>query len=152
MLQISWHIKPFEKLTLTELYEILALRTEVFIVEQNCPFQDADGEMDYKSHHFLGKNAENQIVAYTRILPPSLAFEYASIGRVVNSPKIRGQKLGKILFEQSISALYKLYGKVPIQIGAQYYLLNFYKSFGFEICSEIYLEDGIEHIEMLKMP
>lgn len=152
MTQINWILKPFDNLTLKELYEILALRTEVFVVEQNCPFQDQDGKKDYQSFHLIGKNIDNELVAYSRILKPGLAFEYASIGRVVNSPKYRGQNIGKILMEESIKTVYDLYGKVPIQIGAQYYLLKFYEAFGFNICSEIYLEDNIEHIEMVKMP
>jgi ElaA protein len=151
-MEINWACKPFLELTTTEIYEILALRSEVFVVEQNCVFHDMDGKKDFESFHLFGKTIDNQIVAYTRILPANLAFKYASIGRVVNSPKLRGKGIGKILMEKSIESLYQIYGKVPIEIGAQYYLKSFYESFGFVISSEIYLEDDIEHIEMIKMP
>jgi ElaA protein len=152
MIQIKWISKEFLALTLTELYEILALRTEVFIVEQNCPFQDQDGKKDFKAIHLLGIDATNQLVAFSRILPPGVSYIEASIGRVVCSPTVRGLGIGKILMEKSIEVLYEAFGIVPIKIGAQYYLKVFYESFGFQKTSEIYLEDGIEHIEMVKMP
>ncbi len=151
-MEIIWFYKSFQELTATEIYEILALRSEVFVVEQNCVFQDMDGKKDFESIHLFGKTIDNQLVAYTRILPANLAFKYASIGRVANSPKLRGKGIGKLLMEKSIETLYKIFGKVPIEIGAQYYLKSFYESFGFVISSEIYLEDDIEHIEMIKMP
>ncbi len=151
-MEINWFYKSFQELTATEIYEILALRSEVFVVEQNCVFQDMDGKKDFESIHLFGKTIDNQIVAYTRILPANLAFKYASIGRVANSPKLRGKGIGKLLMGKSIETLYKIFGKVPIEIGAQYYLKSFYESFGFVISSEIYLEDDIEHIEMIKMP
>lgn len=151
MVQINWLSKKFEELTVYELYDLLALRTEVFVVEQNCPFQDQDGKKDFKAIHLLGKNIDNQLIAYTRILPVGLAYTEASIGRVVSSSKYRGQGIGKILMQKSIEILYESFGEIPIKIGAQYYLKKFYESFGFEQTSEIYLEDGIEHIEMVKM-
>ncbi len=151
-MDIRWACKTFQELELDELYGILALRTEVFIVEQNCPFQDTDGKKDFNSLHFFGKNTDNQIIAYTRLLPAGLAYSEASIGRVVSAPSVRGHGFGKILMQKSIEMLYKQFGIVPIRIGAQLYLKIFYESFGFEKAGEIYLEDGIEHIEMVKMP
>lgn len=151
-MELNWCCKAFHDLDLEELYGILALRTEVFIVEQNCPFQDADGKKDFNSLHFFAKNTDNQIIAYTRLLPTGLAYAEASIGRVVSSPKYRGKGFGQILMQKSIETLFEKFGKMPIRIGAQLYLKKFYESFGFEKAGEIYLEDGIEHIEMLKMP
>ena len=150
-MEIKWVCKRFDDLSLKELYEILALRTEVFVVEQNCLFQEQDGEKDFKSMHLFGKNTDNQIVAYSRLLPEGLAFHEASIGRVINAPKYRGLGIGRELMKQSILKLYAYFGYGEIRIGAQYYLRNFYESFGFEIDGEIYYDDGIEHIEMIKM-
>lgn len=151
-MDINWVCKTFDQLTLEELYALIALRTEVFIVEQHCPFQDQDGKKDFLSFHFLGKDVNNQLIAYTRLVPKGLAYSEMSIGRVVSSPAFRGKGVGKILMEKSIEQLYDLYGKLPIRIGAQFYLKSFYESFGFIKAGEIYLEDGIEHIEMVKMP
>ncbi len=149
-MNIHWYYKHFRNLTTTELYQILQLRCEVFIVEQNCPFQDLDGK-DYKCHHLMGfDRATQQIVAYTRLVPPGISYEEASIGRVVTSPSARKAGLGKELMQTSITIVQELYGGMPIKIGAQLYLKGFYESFGFEVCSEIYLEDGIEHIEMYR--
>ena len=129
-----------------ELYLILQLRNEVFVVEQNCVFQDADGKDPYCRHlmGFLG----DSLAAYTRIVPPGVSYPEASIGRVVTSPKERKNGFGKSLMEKSIEMVYLYHGKVPIRIGAQYYLKKFYEFLGFQQTSGIYLEDGIEHIEM----
>jgi ElaA protein len=148
-MQIQWSLKKFEELTPFQVYEILQLRNEVFVVEQNCVFQDAD-DKDQGSYHLLGSH-ENKLAAYTRIVPPGLIYEEASIGRVVTSPAVRRSGTGKSLMKESISSVFKLFGNRPIKIGAQLYLKAFYQSFGFEQVSEIYLEDGIEHIYMLKI-
>lgn len=144
---INWVLKKFDDLTPHELYAILQLRNEVFVVEQNCVFQDADNK-DQQSWHYMGwKDAH--LIAYIRIVPPGVAYQYASIGRVVNSSKARGTGIGKKLMQSGIAKTYELFGKVPIKIGAQLYLKKFYESLGFKQTSEIYLEDGIEHIEMM---
>jgi ElaA protein len=147
-MQIDWIVKPFEQLTPLELYSVLQLRNEVFVVEQNCVFQDAD-DKDQISNHHMGFY-QGKLVAYTRLVPAGAAYEQASIGRVVTSPAVRKEGAGKQLMQQSIQALYRLWGEQPIKIGAQLYLQRFYESFGFKKISEIYLEDGIEHIYMLK--
>lgn len=147
-MKVTWSLKKFEELTPLELYAILQLRNEVFVVEQNCAYQDADNK-DLLSFHFMGWS-DNKLVAYTRIIPPGISYEEASIGRVVNSPSVRGDGIGRSLMLQSISQLYSLFGNVPIKIGAQLYLQKFYTSLGFIQSSEVYLEDGIEHIEMTK--
>jgi ElaA protein len=147
-MNIIWSLKPFEQLSLQELYSILQLRIEVFIVEQNCPFQDADNK-DQKSYHLMGWQ-ENRLCAYTRIVPPGISYEFPSIGRVVTSPAARKGGLGRLLMQQSIIETEKLYGRQSIRIGAQFYLKKFYESLGFAQSSDSYLEDGIEHIEMTR--
>jgi ElaA protein len=147
-MQIRWLLKKFENLTPAELYAILQLRIEVFIVEQNCVFQDAD-DKDQPSYHLMGWH-NSILIAYTRIIPAGAFYKEASIGRVVSSPSVRGTGTGRLLMQESITTLYNLYGKTCIKIGAQLYLKKFYESFGFEQVSDVYLEDGIEHIYMLK--
>ncbi|MBB6005076.1 GNAT family N-acetyltransferase [Arcicella rosea] len=149
-MNIHWYLKHFRDLTTIELYQILQLRNEVFIVEQNCPFQDLD-DKDLISFHFIGFDTSSQkIVAYTRLIAPGISYEEASIGRVVTSPLARGGGFGKTLMFKSIEMMEEIFAGSPIRIGAQLYLKQFYESFGFQQVSEIYLEDGIEHIEMLR--
>ena len=146
---IQWMLKKFEELSAIELYKIMQLRNEVFVVEQNCVYQDADNK-DISSWQFMGWDNE-KLVAFTRLLPPGLAYEQASIGRVVTSPSARGSGIGKELMQQSIKEIKDLFGEVPIKIGAQLYLQKFYTALGFVQTSEIYLEDGIQHIEMVRL-
>ena len=140
---------PFDQLTPRELYDIMALRQEVFIVEQNCPYLDADGK-DPHCWHLTGRNDGGKLVCYTRLLPKGLAYDdYISIGRVVSSPSARGTGAGKILMQRSIELCIHLFGNQPIKIGAQSYLLKFYEGFGFRSTGEEYLEDGIPHTKMI---
>lgn len=145
---MNWSLKKFEELTPHELYAIIQLRNEVFVVEQNCVYQDADNKDRY-SFHLMGWKGD-KLVAYTRLIPAGTAYKEPSIGRVVTSPSSRRTGAGRELMERSIDAIYKLFGKQPIRIGAQLYLKKFYSSLGFEPAGGIYLEDGIEHIEMVK--
>lgn len=145
---MNWVLKKFEELTPAELYAILQLRNEVFVVEQNCIFQDADNK-DQPSFHLMGWDAD-RLVAYTRIVPPGIIYPEPSIGRVVTAPAARRKGLGKELMVETINQIEKLYRKIPIRIGAQRYLIPFYESFGFVIDGETYLEDGIPHVEMIK--
>ncbi len=145
---IKWVFKKFDDLTPRELYSILQLRNEVFVVEQNCVFQDADNK-DQASCHLMGWN-NKILVAYARIIPAGVVYELPSIGRVVTSPVARRNGTGKILMEESIEVIKKLFGNVSIKLGAQLYLKNFYESFGFIQSSDMYLEDGIPHIEMIR--
>jgi len=141
--------KPFDELTLHELYAFLKLRQEVFIVEQNCPFTDAD-DRDQKGWHLMGYDTQN-LVVYARILPKGVPYEgYVSIGRILSSPQARGKGYGKVLVQTAIQETYRLLGENDIKIGAQLYLQHFYESFGFESISEHYLEDGIPHLGMIK--
>ena len=146
-MQLQWTVKKFEELTVHELYKIMQLRMEVFIVEQQCTFLDAD-DNDQKAWHLCAWN-EEKLVAYTRLFAPGIIYREAAIGRVVNAAAERGTGIGKALMERSILAVYQLFGRVPIKIGAQLYLKKFYESFGFLQDSDIYLEDKIEHIKMI---
>ena len=147
-MQIDWVLKKFDELTPLQLYIVLQLRNAVFVAEQACVFQDAD-DKDQESYHLMGFDG-SMLVAYTRLLAPGLGYEQASIGRVVTASSVRRYGVGKLLMQHSIAAIYKLFGTEPIKIGAQRYLKNFYESFGFKQIGDMYLEDGIEHIYMLK--
>lgn len=145
---IKWTCKSFDELNLREWYNISMLRQQVFIVEQYCPYLDADGK-DLKAHHLIGENQNGELLAYARLLPINISYENkASIGRIVASDKARGTGIGKELLEKSIEWMQKLYGTTPIKIGAQGYLEKFYHKFGFQTVSDVYLEDGIPHIDM----
>jgi len=143
----TWSCKKFEALTTRELYAILRLRSEVFVVEQNCVFLDMDNK-DLYCYHLMGWEG-GELLGYSRVLNAGISYEESSIGRIVSSPAARGRGIGRELLVQSIDTLYTLFGKQDIRIGAQYYLKKFYESFGFVQKGDIYLEDGIEHIEML---
>jgi ElaA protein len=144
---ICWTLKTFSELTPHELYDILRLRSEVFVVEQQCIFLDMD-DRDQQAHHLQGR-FQDELIASVRILPPGLAYPEASIGRVVGSPRHRGKGAGKQLMEKALAATISLYGPNPIKIGAQQYLKKFYEDLGFEQCSDTYLEDDIPHIKMI---
>ena len=143
----NWVCKKFSELTTEELYSILRLRSEIFVVEQNCVFLDMDNKDQCCDHIMYWE--ENKLLAYARIVPPGISYRESSIGRIVSSPAARGRGIGKELLTQSIETLYRLHGKRVIRIGAQYYLKKFYETFGFEQTGDLYLEDGIQHIEML---
>lgn len=146
---IMWQCKSFNELSNEELYKILQLRIEVFAVEQNVVYQDCDNK-DFDSYHFTGSQ-NNILLAYSRILPPGIAYpEAASIGRVVTPLLARGQSLGKKLFEKSLEQLYVLFGNVTVIISAQAYLVKFYEGFSFTTKGGVYIEDTIPHITMIK--
>ena len=144
---MEWTIKQFQDLTLDELYAILYLRTAVFVVEKACPYQEVDNK-DQESYHLLGQD-NGDVVAYARLLPPGLSFHQASIGRVLVAPSHRGQGLGQQLMARSLAFLVEELGQKRIQLSGQTYLEAFYKSFGFQPISDMYLEDDIPHKDML---
>ncbi|MFD1602873.1 GNAT family N-acetyltransferase [Flavobacterium artemisiae] len=144
----SYSIKSFDELTNHEMYDMLRLRSEVFVVEQNCPYLDLDNK-DQKSFHLL-YYVDNQFAGCTRLLPKGVSYQEISIGRVVITPSHRGLGLGVKLMEASISGCEEKFGKGSIRIGAQYHLSKFYQSLGFVEQGEVYDEDGIPHIEMLR--
>lgn len=145
---INWQLKAFSNLSTEELYALLKLRSEVFVVEQNCVFLDMDNK-DQQCLHLLGWQS-NQLAACARIVPAGISFAEASIGRVVTAPFARGIGLGRELMQMAMDKLYHLYGQVPVYIGAQQHLQAFYASLGFKATGQPYDEDGIMHVEMLK--
>jgi len=141
-------IKNFKELTTQDLYYLLQLRSEVFVVEQDCVYQDIDGK-DQKALHVLGYK-EGKLVAYTRIFKPGDYFAKSSIGRVVVLESERHNYYGNVIMKASIKAVEKHYNETIIKISAQTYLIKFYTSLGFTTTGEEYLEDGIPHIAMLR--
>ncbi|GLU43251.1 GNAT family N-acetyltransferase [Allomuricauda sp. NBRC 101325] len=141
-------VKTFDELTTPELYQILRLRSEVFVVEQDCVYQDVDNK-DQKALHVLGTK-NGILVAYTRIFKPGDYFENASIGRVVVAQDQRKYGFGKLIMEASLATIDEKFPNEQIEISAQSYLLKFYTELGFSAFGEEYLEDGIPHKRMLK--
>ncbi|TDQ28671.1 GNAT family N-acetyltransferase [Tenacibaculum caenipelagi] len=145
---MNFTIKKFQELTTSELYELLQLRSEVFVIEQDCVYQDLDGK-DVKALHVLGEK-EGKIVAYTRLFNSGEYFDTPSIGRVVVKESERKYGYGHDLIKASIKAIVDSYSETTITISAQTYLQKFYESHGFKQVGEEYLEDGIPHIRMIK--
>lgn len=143
---INWITRKFDELTLDELYSILQLRNEVFIVEQNCVYNDTDGK-DQSAWHLMAIDGD-KLIAYTRILPPGISYSDPAIGRVVTAPSKRRSGLGRELMKRSIEACETLFGKSSITLNAQVYLQSFYESLGFIVVGEEYLDDEIPHIRM----
>lgn len=149
---MEFKIKQFLELSVSELYQILQLRSEVFVVEQDCVYQDLDFK-DQKALHILGFNpetSEDKVIAYTRIFKPGDYFENASIGRVVVKQNERKRSFGHELMRVSIATIKDEFHQEKITISAQFYLKKFYESHGFIQIGETYLEDGIPHIRMDK--
>jgi len=141
-------IKKFKDFTVNELYDVLQLRSEVFVVEQDCVYQDIDGK-DQNALHIIGKK-EGKVVAYTRCFKPGYYFEEAAIGRVVVTMDQRKYGYGHDIMKASINAIKKEFETEKIKLSAQTYLIKFYESHGFKTIGEGYLEDGIPHIAMVK--
>ncbi len=147
---VEWSHKAFADLTPAELYDILQLRQDVFVVEQQCAYEDADGLDRMATHLYAVHRA--LVVAYARIFRPGVRGDVAVIGRVVTAKAARGRGLGRELMRQAIATVERSYGPVPIRIGAQTYLQPFYESFGFVRDGEGYVEDGIPHLPMRRVP
>lgn len=145
---VRWRELPFDELSARDVYDLLALRQLVFVVEQRCAFLDADGR-DAAAIHLLGRGLGGELGLYARITPPGLVYPEPSIGRVVSHPTLRRLGLGRQLMAEAIARTRARFGQRPIRIGAQARLEAFYASFGFTVASERYDEDGIEHVEML---
>lgn len=153
---IVWQCRPWAELDREQLYGLLRLRAEVFVVEQNCPYQDLDGK-DRQGLHLWAEHAEHPLseggeaLATTRLLPAGVSYaEEVSIGRVVTASQARGTGLGKELMRRSLDALHGAWPGQDIRLSAQCYLEQFYRDFGFESVGESYLEDGIPHIAMVR--
>ena len=150
---MTWHCLAFNELSLTDLYDLMRLRQEVFVVEQSCVYLDADG-YDQNARHLLGRDGEGQLVACLRLFAPGVKYkefpDEASIGRVCTAALARGTGLGQELMRRGIAEAERLWPGSRIRISAQAYLLNFYGKLGFVPVSEPYDEDGIPHVEMLR--
>ena len=144
---MEWKLKKFDDLTLNELYEILKLRLEVFVVEQDCPYQDLDGKDQLSYHLFL--EDRGKIIAVSRILPEKVAYDEMAIGRVIVKKDYRNQGIARKMMVKAIDFIIKDLGKTKIRLSGQAYLINFYEDLGFKKISGEYLEDGIPHFEFL---
>ena len=145
---LEWKTKRFNELSVNELYDLLQLRSEVFVVEQNCVYQDVDFK-DQKALHLLGV-CDGKLMAYARLFDAKDYFENASIGRVVVNSSFRNKSFGNDLIQKAIQAIQINFGQTKITISAQLYLKKFYEFHGFNCIGEVYLEDNIEHIRMEK--
>lgn len=146
---INYKLYFYRELTLDQLYDVLQLRQEVFVVEQDCPYLDADGK-DQLSFHLLGYDDDRNLIAYTRLVPRGISYEdYASIGRVITAQSARGTGEGIQLMKKSMAAARQLWPELPIKISAQAHLATFYRKFGFVPTGEEYLEDDIPHVGMV---
>lgn len=148
-MDLKWKCVPFVELSLEELYAIIRLRNEVFVVEQNCVFQDADNK-DQFCHHLMAWDG-NTLAAYARLVPPGVIYDEVSIGRVITSKPYRGAGTGRKLMHNAIVNSALIFGEKNIKIGAQLYLKKMYESFGFQQVGEAYIEDGIPHIYMYRI-
>ena len=143
---IRWRFARFDELTPREIHDLYRLRAAVFVVEQNCAFQDVDGA-DPRSFHLLG-SLDGELVAYARLLPAGVKFDEPSIGRVITAPSIRRTGMGRVLMDEAMRRARGLWPGQALRIGAQAHLERFYNAYGFRKSSEPYDEDGILHIEM----
>lgn len=144
------HTKKFDQLSAEQLYELMALRESVFVVEQECAYQELDN-FDQEATHILGYS-QNVLVAYARVLPPSTVYTECSIGRVLVQKEARNAGLGRKIFDVALTKAQKLYSDQIIKIQAQVYLEEFYASFGFKTISEPYPDWGIWHVDMILEP
>ncbi|WP_026707929.1 GNAT family N-acetyltransferase [Flavobacterium frigidarium] len=147
-MSLQWKIKPFDGLSVNELYDLLQLRSKIFVVEQNCVYLDLDGKDKVALHLFA--EFEGKIVAHARLFKAGISFDNASIGRVVVDADYRDRKWGHDLMREAIAGIASKFNETKITIGAQLYLKKFYESHGFIQSSEMYLEDDIPHIEMIR--
>lgn len=147
-MKLSWSSKAFGDLNTEELFELLKLRQSVFVVEQECAYPDID-HIDRIAMHLCGWH-DTELVAYARLVKPKATYSQASIGRVVVAPNARGQRLGRILMEEALRQTDRIFPNQPVKIGAQERLEKFYTGLGFIRTSEMYMEDGIPHIHMVR--
>tara|TARA_B100000508_G_scaffold24343_1_gene17484 strand:- start:15453 stop:15935 length:483 start_codon:yes stop_codon:yes gene_type:complete len=148
---LDWQYKYYTDLSLNELYDILALRAKVFVVEQNCPYQDLDGK-DKKSYHLICRNGKGQLVGTLRILPKGVAFKEIGFGRIVLDESERGVQQGHEMMKSAMNYCKAEFGDVPVYLSGQKHLEGFYEKHGFRSTGKEYLEDGIPHVEMCYTP
>lgn len=148
---LVWHSAEWPELSQDIWYAMAALRIEVFVIEQNCLYQDFDGK-DQHSRHVWAANEEGEILAYARIVAPGVSYDEPSIGRVVTAMQVRRDGVGRQLMVFTMKELERVYGKTSVRISAQSHLIKFYNEFGFHSVGVEYLEDGIPHTEMSYIP
>lgn len=146
---LEWTCKDWDSVGRDELYEALTLRQVVFCVEQSCAYLDCDG-YDVLALHLFGRDDDEHLVAYARIFAPGVKFAEASVGRVVTHPSVRGTGSGRLLMREAIARVRERFGPGPIRIAAQRHLERFYGELGFVRSGEPYVEDGIEHVDMVR--
>lgn len=146
---MKWTLKKFQDLSVQEFHDIVQLRLDIFVVEQNCPYLDLDGK-DEIAYHLFGTTDQGKIVAYTRLFAPGDYYDEAAIGRVVVHKEFRHEGLGFELMSRSVQQIESLFNTKNIRIGAQQYLRKFYESLGFIPTGENYIEDGIPHMYMIR--
>jgi len=151
MNNIQWNVQTFQELTLDQLFDVLKLRMDVFVVEQHCAYPELEEYDRYpETRHLSGRNASGQLLAYARILSPGLRYSEVNLGRFVVSADSRRQGIGHQLLQTALHGISRCWPGHAIKISAQDYLLAFYEQYGFIRMSEVYLEDGIPHVDMLK--
>jgi ElaA protein len=149
--EVCWRTSDLDSLGASGIYRLLRERVAVFIVEQDCPYQEVDG-LDDRATHLWAESSDGRILAYARILPPGVSFDEASIGRVLTTAAGRGLGLGRELMGRALAECASRYPGIGIRISAQQYLHRFYEELGFDTVKGPYLEDGIPHLEMLRTP
>lgn len=148
---LNWKIKHYNDLSLNEFHDIIALRIKVFIIEQNCPYQELDGK-DKKSYHLICRDNEGELVGTLRILPQGVAFKEVGLGRIVLDEPVRGVNNGHQMVEEAMKFCKAEFGEVPIYMSGQKHLESFYQKHGFESTGKEYMEDNIPHVEMAYIP
>jgi len=150
-MNLSWQFKHFTELTTMELHDLIQLRLQTFVVEQNCVYQDLDGK-DKKSYHLICRDGFGDIIGTARIIPAGISYPEVSIGRFVIAEDKRGNQYGIGMMNRCMEFIKAEFGNVAVRISAQQYLEKFYNRFGFQSTDKKYLEDGIPHLEMLYQP
>lgn len=147
----QWEVKMFQQLTVEQLFEVFQLRVDVFVVEQQCAYRELDEyDRHVETRHLSGRNEFSHLIAYARILPPGLRYPEVNLGRFVVKADFRKQGIGHQLLQAALQEIFSCWPKAPIRISAQEYLQAFYRQYGFTRVSEVFWEDGIPHVEMLK--
>lgn len=149
---IHWQCIPFSQMTTEQLYELIKLRIDVFVVEQNCPYPELDNKDKFNGVHHLCGYQDEELVACARLLPAGISYPSVSVGRVAIKTSARGEGLGHQLLQTALKHCQALWPQSAIEIGAQAYLREFYEHYGFITTSEPYIEDGIPHIDMKRTP
>lgn len=150
--KLEWKINSFQQLNNSLLYEIIKLRIDVFVVEQNCPYAELDNKDDHPETIHITATLNSELVAYARIVPPELSYTEVSMGRFIVKQPFRRQGIGSELLTKCLAEKFRIWPNYKIKISAQEHLKPYYEYFGFRVVSDIYLEDGIPHVEMLKDP